>query len=571
MFLTIHKTTRCVLTAVGSLWCYALWLPHTAYASPLSIIGNLSTISNHNAIPTRTAEIPNFQVLESEHARIGKIYIRINNVFDIYNPLEDRSLFRLTNKLHIKSKPSVVRSQLLFKSGDPFSYRILRESERVLRANVIFYDAVVRPIHYSDGYVDIEVFTRDVWTLKPSIHFSRKGGSNNTGFSIEETNLLGYGKKIKMESNSTIDRNIYLLEYKDSNLFSSRNTLLLGYSDNSDGLSRRLLFSRPFYALDSHWTYGVKTVADERIDQLYFNGEVENQFRQKVDNYEAFLGYSEGLKDNWTVRWSAGLAYKNHRFFITPDTQNPNALPQNRTLAYPWLSLQMIENRFNKVRRLNTINRVEDLNFGKEFTLRAGWSSQEFGADRSNFLVDFSFKIAASPRKNHIVAFTTSASGRLASGRSENILISESTKYYLPNGKNKIFFAQLDLDWGHQIDLEKPLYLGGASGLRGYPLRLQRGDLRELAHIEQRFYSDWHILQLAYLGGALFYDVGRARYAEKTTGSSRGFLQDVGFGLRAISSRAGRGIVLHMDIAIPLDRDENIDIYQLLVSGERTF
>ena len=50
------------------------------------------------------------------------------------------------------------------------------------------------PIAYDGKTVDLEVRTRDTWTLNPGINFSRQGGENSSSIELEEKNLLGNGQ-----------------------------------------------------------------------------------------------------------------------------------------------------------------------------------------------------------------------------------------------------------------------------------------------------------------------------------------------------------------------------------------
>jgi outer membrane protein assembly factor BamA len=102
-------------------------------------------------------------------------------------------LYRLANRLHINTRPEVIRRTLLFKSGEPLRVRLIEETERILRASRYLYDATIRPIAYRDGVVDIEVRTRDTWSLEPGLSVSRAGGENTGRISIEEENLAGTG------------------------------------------------------------------------------------------------------------------------------------------------------------------------------------------------------------------------------------------------------------------------------------------------------------------------------------------------------------------------------------------
>ena len=93
--------------------------------------------------------------LEAAGVTIGEVIIKSQNVFDLDNPLEDKWLYRLANKLHIVTKPHVIESQLLFSEGDAFSARLANESERILRRNSYLREADVVPIKVEDGVVDV--------------------------------------------------------------------------------------------------------------------------------------------------------------------------------------------------------------------------------------------------------------------------------------------------------------------------------------------------------------------------------------------------------------------------------
>ena len=81
----------------------------------------------------RPAGVPSDRELEAARAVIGRIDIDIGNIFDENDPRENRGLYRLADRLHIRTKPATIRAQLLFKSGDRYSAQKLAETERNLR------------------------------------------------------------------------------------------------------------------------------------------------------------------------------------------------------------------------------------------------------------------------------------------------------------------------------------------------------------------------------------------------------------------------------------------------------
>jgi len=107
------------------------------------------------------------QRLEAEEVVIGDIILEKADVFDLSDPKENNALYRLANRFHIITRDSVIEQQLLFAPGEPFSKRRVEETERILRRNTYFYDASITPVNREDGTVDLQVNTRDVWTLKP--------------------------------------------------------------------------------------------------------------------------------------------------------------------------------------------------------------------------------------------------------------------------------------------------------------------------------------------------------------------------------------------------------------------
>jgi len=140
------------------------------------------------------APLPTPQELEARGAIIGRIVVQPDEIFDTSIPGERAWLYRTANKLHIRTKPSIVRKQLLFKPGELFRVRIVEETERLLRARNYLYDAKITPIAYDGTTVDLEVRTKDVWTLNPGVSFGRKGGENHAGAAIGATMpaLLGF-------------------------------------------------------------------------------------------------------------------------------------------------------------------------------------------------------------------------------------------------------------------------------------------------------------------------------------------------------------------------------------------
>jgi len=519
--------------------------------------------------PGHNDVLPQDQELERRKAVIGKIEIRVEDVFNPELPGEDWWPYRLVNTLHISTRDKVVRDLLLFAEGDPYSRRILDETERLLRADKLFFDAWVRPVRVRGQQVDVEVVVRDVWTLTAGVRFRREGGQNQTGINLQDRNFLGTGKDIDLERRTDVDRTTTLVRYRDPNLRGSRTRLDAQYASTSDGWHRSLELDRPFYELDARWAAGGLWLSESLIDHRYLAGHRTDSFLHDRTFGELSGGLSAGLSSGFARRWRAGVTYDSHEFARLADQQG-SVVPDDRTLVYPWVGLELLEDSYAKMKNMDQIIRTEDFHLGRSLSARLGWSSRSFGADRTMLV----FAATASSTSQHdggLTRLSAHASGRWSRTSTENVLLGGSVDaYWQVLGRHKLF-ASLSADLAHRLDRERQLLIGGDSGLRGYPLRYQDGDRRVLLSVEQRFYTDWHPLKLAHVGAAVFADVGHSWFAEDGFGSGGGVLSDVGFGLRLSSSRSGSNNMLHVDLAFPLNRDGDISGIQFSVKTKSSF
>jgi outer membrane protein assembly factor BamA len=495
------------------------------------------------SVTSRTAQIdrerppviPSDVELEAAGARVGRIRIVVRDLFNTTRPDENTSLFRLANRLHIETRESTIRGQLPFAEGEPYRGRLLEGSARMLRTQRYLRDAWLRPVAWHDGLVDIEVEVQDVWTLSPGVSFGRKGGENTSGFEFEELNLLGTGMQLTLGHKSSVDRDSDLVIYRDRQLGSSLWGVDAQFADNSDGRLAELPLQQPFYALDTRWAGGVALRDDERIEPRYDLGKITDRYGVRARYASGWLGWSRGLRDGWVTRYRIGFTRDESRFRTLSAPQQTALLPADRSLAYPWLALEWLEDDFAIERNRDQIDRTEDIALGLRARLQLGFASRSFDADRSAIVCNAGIADGWELTRRQTLQVDATLSGRLEDG---------------------------DVRGG---------LLGGDNGLRGYPLRYQSGTSRWLFTAEQRLFSNWYPFRLFNVGGAIFFDMGRVCGDDPLGSPSRGLLRDIGFGLRLGNGRSSLGNVLHIDIAIPLDRDPSVQNVQFLVETRRSF
>lgn len=521
--------------------------------------------------PSTVAAAENGLVKIPAGSTINRIVIERRNIFDLEDPEENNAFYRFTNRIHPVTRENTVTKQLLFGEGDAFDPRLIEESERLLRRNKYLYDASITPKLNGQGEVDILVSTRDVWSLTPELTLSRSGGENKTKFGLEESNLFGTGQFIMLTHSDDVDRRSTAFEYSDRQVGDSWVSLGFRVADNSDGQSGRLEVAKPFHALDARWSAGLTAFYDDRQSALYSLGNEVAEYRHDRDFVSIFGGWSAGLRKAWVRRWIAGLVHDDNRFSPVPDSVLPQAVPDNRNLSYPFIGVELIEDRFEKSSNHDQIDRSEDFFLGTRYYATLGWSSTDFESDRDALLYNLSASHSFGSLKDRALLLFALVSGREEDGKSANRTASINARYYWRQSDKRLFFALIDATSGHNLDLDNPIEIGGDSGLRGYPLRYQSGDSRMLVSMEQRYFTDWYPFRLFRVGGAVFFDAGRVWGNNPVGGPNLGWLKDVGFGLRFAPTRFGTRKIVHFDIAFPLDGDPSIDEVQILFEAKRSF
>lgn len=515
--------------------------------------------------------IPDFAELEKAHATIGTVRVLPQNIFDLADSKEDNWLFRLANRLHIQTKPKVIEQVLLFKTGEKVSRQKVEESERLLRGNRFLYDVVIRPAAYENGVVDIDVITRDTWTIDVGGSFSRSGGKNKSSFGVKDYNFLGSGLRLGYAHTSDSDRKGNEFEVAYSQAFDGRTSLAYLQGKYDDGKRKIASIIRPFYSLDTRWAAGATWSEDDRIDSLYNAGDTIAQYRHAQKNSELVGGWSPGLIDGWTQRFSAGALYREDKYAFEPGKIAPALLPVSQDLRAPFVRYELIEDQFVKLRNRDQIYRPEFFVLGLTARLQLARALPSWGSSQPAWLASAVVTNGFRDRSNRDLLASISLDRRVASTGEMMTQSGGAIRFFAPNGAASTFYAAISGDHVSGGGIADELLLGGNNGLRGYPSRYQSGVNRAIATIEQRAYTDWYPFRLFRVGGAAFFDYGRAWGGMNENTIRSGWLSDAGIGLRIALDRAAFANVLHADIAVPLNRPAGIKSVQWLVKTELTF
>ncbi len=539
------------------------------------LLSLIAAIANSNAMAT-VCEPWTPDAASNTQLRVGSVQLRINDVFNNSLDSENQPIHQLANQLHVKSRRELIEAQLLFSQGESFDVDLLAETERNLRSNRYLRNASVTPKQICDGEVDILVETDDNWSLIPSFNFARAGGENQYSFSLAELNLFGMGKSLSLGLDFSVDRDQQVLLYQDPMLLGTNTQFSLQLQNNTDGEAQVVEFRQPFTSLDTRRSWQVRAGNTEFVQSLYDNGAVVNQLN--VDNEFASMAFgtskgrqfvrkrSDGRNVSRVFRWSAGWAYQ--RLQLNANARFPESMPvPERIFSYPFIDLNIQQPDFIELSNLQLIEAIEDINVGHQLRAQIGWAAKTLGSSQDTLVASANYRKGWRGGDRFLSLLGTGFEGFANDDGIENGIARATVEnYYFVSPKTSLY-ASTNLVTTNNLFEHSQIVLGGATGLRGYPLRFQNGSRRARLTLEHRYFFDWYPLRLARIGTATFADVGSAW----DKGEDPQVLKDVGLGLRIVGTRQADSQVLHLDFAFPLDETDRISSFQFVVTAKSQF
>jgi Surface antigen variable number repeat/Omp85 superfamily domain len=482
--------------------------------------------------------------------RIRQIQIRSENVFE---DAETSLLARVADGLHSTTREEVIRRELLFSEGESLDSARVAETERNLRALGLFRSVEIRTEPVGDEEVDLIVRTRDAWTTEVSGSLGRVGGRSKFGVGLEETNFLGFGKKLSLDFASNSDRTTRQVVYSDPQFLGRRLLLDLVYANSSDGERRHFELARPFRSLDGGSAALLDYEDGARETRVYDRGSELARFGMETRSFEISAGRRLTVDSSRPVaRLSAG--YRREEAAFTLERGAADTLPNDRKFGFFFARFDLLNPDFLVKQDIANLSRDEDFDVGGLLSLELAYSAPLLGA-RERFAA--ALRLARGARlPNGLLIGSLSAKTREHNGSLEHSLAEAELEAYWkpPRLPDQTLAGRLLFSWGRRLDREVQLAADGASGLRGYRLHAFTGDRRLIANLEDRIRLTPELLHLFQLGAAVFVDAGYAWPAGSPIRLSD-LRVDAGVGLRIALPRAARHALLRFDVAYALRPD----------------
>lgn len=295
---------------------------------------------------------------------------------------------RVLDALHTETYSWVIRNNLFFKSGDKLDPYQIADNERYLRSLEFIQDAriVARKVNGSSDSVDVEVITKDYFSITGSFDF---GGTGRQKISLAETNLGGAGQKVQL---TVLHDNIrspnfgFDFLYSKTSIAHSFITGTIGYGRiNSDPAgndyiqSFYLRASRPLLSPNAKLAGAFEISFNNSIN--VYNKPDSQFYNYKNANIDLWTGYNfvgQNLRRNVLARnrTFGAIRYINRNFFPTPvqigNTFNSFYNSKKAVLA----AVTFFRKEYYKTNYIYGFGNTEDVPYGYNLAITGGWYKQ---------------------------------------------------------------------------------------------------------------------------------------------------------------------------------------------------
>lgn len=491
--------------------------------------------------------------MQTNQPKIRAIVIERQDVFS--KEQEHFWLFRLANKLHMRTKEPVVRRELLFKEGDTFDSILAAETERNLRGLRVFGSVSVTPHFVSDSLVDLLVETTDQWTTEGSFSFGGGGGAYQFSLGLEEKNLLGRGQKLELvyeETDLLVGRRGSFYERR---VFSLPFSLALVDESRSDGNYYLIETGRPLYSSKDKWGGNLRLFSFSEPHRFFAEGKERFFFRQKTK--EADFSVSRSWGKTFKTDLSLGCVITQNKFEgpIYPGSADTVFKPEQFGFVVPEERVHAVStgliwyaNRYWEEKYLDNFGMAEDIRNGETVSLEYVLAPEFLGSSLTRH--DVAFSVGTIRRAGaHLYRLSVGNRTSFLPKRWEGTFWQGGVRYYWRWGGYQTTAIRFDLSVINGVSRYGQFLLGGENGLRGYDARSFAGSRMVLGTVEQRVFGP-NLLSLAGVGGVLFVDFGDAWKAGEDFRWNR-LKSNWGAGLRIGLLRSSQFKVLRLDWARP--------------------
>jgi hypothetical protein len=471
------------------------------------------------------------QEAECAAGRVTDIFIDNGSVFDVGRGDVDPRFtwaYRAVNRLHVRTRRSVVRRELLVRVGDCLDAGRLEDSERLLRALPFIADAQVFTVAQPDGSHHVVVETRDDWSLRVSPQWDADERFGLVGLEVREGNLLGTGNDLAGFVRRHQGARVYGASLATRQLLGAGVHAELGAATTPVGIAVVQRIAHPFRGESGRWAARQQVEHRERNFEYYVPGEdggtVRRYFEEQRSGFDLAGVVRLGRRGRLTLV-GVGLAGERTvypRSVLTggppaaATTDPPDAPPGLDTVSAVRVVVMAGQRNVAFVRRgpLDAVRAQEDVRLGVEIEGSLGRSLTALGRDDD---LHGALEVSLAGELGRLLwGLRASGEGRRdlgapAGGHEWTDLFAQvdAWGYWKPgSGSRHTLAAAVGGVAGWRSGVPFQLTLGHRAGVRGLPRHAFAGERRVVATLEHRLYLGWPAPRLFDLGSAVFVDAG---------------------------------------------------------------
>lgn len=418
---------------------------------------------------------------------------------------------RIANRLHVETRPSILRNYLFFNEGERFLPFLASDNEKYLRDQPFLQDALIVVDGSSDfsDSIDIVVITRDVFSIGGSLNANTRSvraelREENVGGSGSEISVSGiYDKDRDPRSGAGVAFMLRNIRGTYLNWNAGVNTFRPAYnSGRYEENSTYTRIEKPFVNRYTQWT-AVLDLAHNKTYNAYVSDSVYRaEYAYNFNDVDLWAGYNIGYRSK------KGQDSENRlRHFVAGRVfyRSYKNVPVNYDSAYNYnyadingvlFTYNLYRQNFYRTNFIYAFGRNEDVPVGLSASLIAGWSNT---ADSKRPYYGVEFEGSRFSEKKVFSAYKLRAGGFYKKGKLEDInllfSIDHFTRLHKLNNQwlNRNFVT---FSFTRQLNyaLNRPLFLRSDFGLPYFSNGLVNADERITARVESVFFNLRYLL-----------------------------------------------------------------------------
>lgn len=532
---------------------------------------------------------------------IEHIFIDNHSIFDTSDPELDprfRWAYRTANRLHVRTRKSVIERELLFEVGDCYDPLLVEESERLLRAHRFISRSDVYGVQQPGGGYHVLVDTEDEWSTQLEIRGDLSGDFALEGVDLREQNLLGMGRELGVFYRSQRAVRTFGARYGTPQFLGTRWDMNLAVGRTRNGSLVEQQISYPFLGETGRWGFREVLTHNDRLFDYVLprddaacptpGGDCRVLVSIRERAFHVASLWRAGERGNMTV-FGGGFAFQELRYPGEDITLVEGGNYDERSPAPAGLRAEAEERMeplrnvravvllgkrnivWQQRRGLDSFHGEEDVRLGAEVEVAFARSLPGLGTD-DDLYGTIDLYAATGPRSAFFATRLRADARRDYDAGPDEFEMKdvfgegEAFMYLRPGGwlsrHTLLFRAAGAAGWHVRTPFQ--LTLGGERALRGWAEEALPGGRRLILTAEDRVFFGWPLPDVVDLGASLFADVGRIWPGDTAFGVDSGWRASVGAGLR-VNFPAGGTNTLRVDAAFPVGRDGGLGRLQLLI------